>query len=48
MLEAATWTSTTNLRLVRLYEKHGYVVTEQAPHDSGTMMVRLTKALEAA
>ena len=48
MLEAATWTSATNLRLVRLYEKHGYGVTERALHDSGTMMVRLTKALEAA
>ena len=48
MLEAATWTSATNLRLVRLYEKHGYAVTERALHDSGTMMVRLTKALEAA
>jgi GNAT superfamily N-acetyltransferase len=48
MLEAATWTSATNLRLVRLYEKHAYAVTERAPHDSGTMMVRLTKVLEAA
>jgi GNAT superfamily N-acetyltransferase len=48
MLEAATWTSATNMRLVRLYEKHGYAMTERAPHDSGTMMVRLTKVLEAA
>ncbi len=46
MVEAATWTSATNLRLIRLYEKHGYAVTEQAPLD-GTMMVRLTKALAA-
>jgi len=48
VLESATWTSATNLRLVRLYEKHAYAVTERAPHDSGTMMVRLTKVLEAA
>jgi len=46
MVEAATWTSATNMRLIRLYEKHGYAVTEQAPND-GTMMVRLTKALAA-
>ncbi len=46
MVEAATWTSAANLRLIRLYEKHGYAVTEQAPND-GTTMVRLTKALEA-
>ena len=45
MMEAATWTSATNVRLIRLYEKHGYAVTEQAPHNDGTMMVRLTKAL---
>jgi GNAT superfamily N-acetyltransferase len=48
MLEAATWTSATNLRLIRLYEGHSYAVTEQAQHAGGTMMVRLTKALEAA
>ncbi len=48
MLEAATWTSAANMRLVRLYEKHHYAVTERALHDSGTMMVRLTKVLEAA
>ena len=46
LVEAATWTSATNMRLIRLYEKHGYAVTEQAPND-GTMMVRLTKALAA-
>ncbi len=46
MVEAATWTSATNTRLIRLYVKHGYAVTEQAPND-GTMMVRLTKALAA-
>jgi GNAT superfamily N-acetyltransferase len=47
MAEAATWTSATNMPLIRLYEKHGYAVTEQAAHDDGTMMVRLTKALAA-
>jgi GNAT superfamily N-acetyltransferase len=44
MTELATWTSSTNVRLIRLYEKHGYAITESAPND-GTMMVRLTKAL---
>jgi hypothetical protein len=47
MVEAATWTSGTNKRLIRLYEKHGYAVAEQALHE-GTMMVRLTKALADA
>jgi GNAT superfamily N-acetyltransferase len=47
MAEAATWTSATNLRLIRLYSKRGYAVTERAPHDEGTMMVRLAKALDA-
>ncbi len=46
MSEAATWTSAANLRLIRLYEKHGYAVTETGAND-GTMMVRLTKALPA-
>lgn len=44
MTEAATWTSATNLRLIRLYEKHGFALTETGEND-GTMMVRLTKAL---
>lgn len=45
MVEAATWTSATNIPLIRLYKKHGYAVTEQARHNNGTMMVRLTKAV---
>ncbi len=47
MSEAATWTSATNVRLIRLYEKHGYAITETGVND-GTPMVRLTKALAAA
>ncbi len=47
MDEAATWTSSTNVRLIRLYEKHGYAITESGPND-GTMMVRLTKRLGVA
>ena len=43
MTELATWTSSTNVRLIRLYEKHGYAVTESGPNGE-TMMVRLTKA----
>jgi len=46
MTELATWTSSTNLRLIRLYEKHGYAITESGPND-GTLMVRLTKTLPA-
>jgi GNAT superfamily N-acetyltransferase len=45
MVEAATWTSATNMHLIHLYEKHGYAATERAAHNDGTMMVRLTKAL---
>lgn len=45
MDEAATWTAATNAPLIRLYEKHGYAVTERAPHQDGTMMVRLSKDL---
>ena len=48
MAEAATWTSATNSRLICLYSKHGYTVTEQASHDEGTMMVRISKSLDAA
>jgi GNAT superfamily N-acetyltransferase len=44
MTESATWTSSTNVRLIRLYEKHGYAITESGPNGE-TMMVRLTKAL---
>ena len=44
MAEAAAWTSARNVRLIRLYEKHGYAVNESAPND-GTPMVRLAKAL---
>jgi GNAT superfamily N-acetyltransferase len=46
MSEAATWTSATNVRLIRLYEKHGFAVTETGASD-GTPMVRLGKALSA-
>lgn len=46
MTELATWTSATNVRLIRLYEKHGYAITESGPND-GTTMVRLTKTLPA-
>ena len=44
MDEAATWTSAANLSLIRLYERHGYVVTEEALNE-GTMMLRLAKAV---
>jgi GNAT superfamily N-acetyltransferase len=47
MAEAATWTSATNVRLIRLYEKHGYAATETGAND-GTTMVRLAKTLSAA
>jgi hypothetical protein len=47
MEEAATWTSAANVRLVRLYEKHGFAVTEKGAKD-GTPMVRLSKPLARA
>jgi GNAT superfamily N-acetyltransferase len=47
MTEAATWTSAANMRLVGLYEKHGFAVTETAARD-GTAMVRLSKWLARA
>lgn len=43
---AATWTSSTNIPLIRLYEKHGYAPTATHTHDgTGTLMVRLQRAL---
>jgi len=47
MTELATWTSATNGKLIRLYEKHGFAITESAPND-GTIMVRLTRMLALA
>lgn len=42
---AATWTSQTNLKLIRLYARHGYVQVEQGEHqETGTMMVKLAKS----
>ena len=44
--EAATWTSQSNLKFIRLYAKHGYAVTQHDLHENtGTPMVKLTKAL---
>jgi GNAT superfamily N-acetyltransferase len=46
LCEAATWTSATNAKLIKLYGKHGYGVTDEHVHDvTGTRMVRLTRAL---
>jgi GNAT superfamily N-acetyltransferase len=43
---AATWTSSTNERLIGLYAKHGYARATSGPNDlTGTLMVRLEKAL---
>ena len=44
MTELATWTSSANVRLIRLYEKHRYAITGSGRND-GTTMVRLTKTL---
>lgn len=42
----ATWTSSTNSKLIRLYERHGYRITESGPNDvTGTQMVRLSKTI---
>lgn len=42
MTEAATWTSAANVKLIRLYEKHGFAITETG-EAGGSAMVRLTK-----
>ena len=39
----STWTSSTNSKLIKLYEKHGYSITDSHKHATGTLMVRLSK-----
>jgi GNAT superfamily N-acetyltransferase len=42
----STWTSSTNTKLIKLYEKHSYKQAETAVHETtGTLMVRLEKTL---
>lgn len=44
LTHAATWTSATNIGLIRLYSKHGYRQTALHPHDTtGTSMVKLER-----
>jgi GNAT superfamily N-acetyltransferase len=44
---SSTWTSTTNAKLIGLYEKNGYRQVEQHVHaGTGTLMVRLEKRLQ--
>lgn len=44
--EAATWTSSTNTKLINLCGKHGYAITARHTHDvTGTVMVRLARPL---
>ena len=41
---SSTWTSATNDKLIRLYNKNGYGEAERHPHPgTGTLMVRLEK-----
>jgi GNAT superfamily N-acetyltransferase len=41
---SATWTSSTNMKLIRLYEKHGYAGVESGDHaTTGTRMVKLAR-----
>jgi GNAT superfamily N-acetyltransferase len=43
---SATWTSSTNLKLIRMYEKHGYRQTATNVHETtGTIMVKLERNL---
>lgn len=44
--EAATWTSSTNTKLIRLYQKHRYAITDGGQNGS-SWMVRLTRSLAA-
>ena len=42
----ATWTSSTNLKLIRMYLKHGYRQTATHVHETtGTLMVKLERNL---
>ena len=44
--EAATWTSATNEKLIRLYAKHGYAQSDSGPEElTGAPMVRLSRRL---
>jgi GNAT superfamily N-acetyltransferase len=42
----ATWTSSTNHKLIRMYEKHGYRQSAKHVHETtGTLMVKLERRL---
>jgi len=46
--EAVTWTSESNMKLIKLYFKHGYAIVARHTHGiTGTPMVKLAKALSA-
>jgi GNAT superfamily N-acetyltransferase len=46
MREAVTWTSADNVKLINLYEKHGYAIVAQYTHDlTKTPMVKVAKPL---
>ena len=45
---AATWTSASNIKLIGLYAKHRYAITERHVHEvTGTAMVKLARTLVA-
>ena len=47
LLSSATWTSSTNTPLIRLYKKHGYEQTATHVNETtGTTMIRLERALQ--
>ncbi|WP_374348916.1 GNAT family N-acetyltransferase [Chitinimonas sp.] len=44
---AATWTTAANLKLIRLFARHGYGVVDRQPHPTtGTAMIQLAKSLD--
>jgi GNAT superfamily N-acetyltransferase len=44
---AATWTSSTNVKLIKLYARHGYAEDQRGAHpQTGTVMVRLARLLQ--
>lgn len=43
----ATWTSSTNVKLIQLYEKHGYRQAATHRHEVGTLMVKLERCIDA-
>lgn len=48
LTSSSTWTSETNMKLIRLFRQHGYRIVQQHVHEvTATVMVRLEKSFVA-